>query len=297
MKHYSVLSNEIIDKLKLKENGIYIDATLGLGGHTEKIKTLCPKCMVISFDQDINAINYSKKRLEEYSNIFFLNQNFKNIKYEVEKLNFKKVDGIIYDLGTSFYQLTDESRGFTYHGKTKLDMRMNQDQELSAINVLNEYSEKELSNIFFKYGDEKLSNKIAKAIVEYRENNKITYNTELNEIIRSVKGFTKDKHPFKNIYQSIRIEVNNEMGVLEDSLNEAFDILKKDGIIAVITFHSLEDRIVKNIFWNKKEDIEVTEFGNIHKYKTFKVVYPSKKEIEMNKASRSAKLRTIKKLN
>ncbi|BDU67563.1 MAG: ribosomal RNA small subunit methyltransferase H [Candidatus Tyloplasma litorale] len=296
MKHYSVLSNEVIKKLNIKKDGIYIDCTLGLGGHTSLIAKKANKGKVVAFDQDPNAMSKAKENLSKYKNILYVEDNFKNIKINLEKLGIKKVDGILYDLGTSYYQLTDEKRGFTYHGESTLDMRMNPNQNISAINILNEYSKDELAEIFFKYGNEKKSHKLAQAIVDYRKNNKITLNTQLNEIIKSVKGFIKDKHPSKNIFQAIRIEVNDEMNVIKKSLNDSIELLKKNGVITVITFHSLEDRIVKKLFWEKKEDIDITNMGNIHKFKTNKVIYPTKKEIEINKASRSAKLRTLVKL-
>ncbi len=296
MKHYSVLAQETIDRLKVKEDGIYIDCTLGLGGHTRLLALKANKGKVISFDQDPQAMAKAKENLQDLDNITFIADNFKNIKERVNELGIDKVDGILYDLGTSYYQLTDEDRGFTYHGESKLDMRMNPNQELSAIEVVNEYSKDELADIFFKYGDEPKAHRIAEAIIEFRKDKKITLNTELNNIIKSVKGFVKDKHPSKNIFQAIRIEVNNEIGVIKESIINAIDLLKKKSIIAVITFHSLEDKTVKNIFWEKKEAIDITPMGNIHHYKTSKVVYPTKLEVEENKASRSAKLRTLTKL-
>ncbi len=296
MKHYSVLAKETIDRLKIKKDGIYIDCTLGLGGHTRLLAEAASEGKVISFDQDPQAMNQAKENLKDLNNIIFVADNFSNIKDRVLELGIDKVDGILYDLGTSYYQLTDEDRGFTYHGESRLDMRMNPDQELSAIEVINNYSKEELADIFFKYGDEPKSHKIAEAIINYRQEKEITLNTELNEIIKSVKGFVKDKHPSKNIFQAIRIEVNNEIGVIEESLTQAIDLLKKKGIIAVISFHSLEDKTVKNFFWEKKEAIDITPMGNVHHYKTSKVVYPTKEEIEVNNASRSAKLRTLTKL-
>ncbi len=296
MKHYSVLAKETIERLKIKKDGIYIDCTLGLGGHTRLLAEAAHEGKVISFDQDPQAMEKAKENLKDLTNVTFIADNFSNIKDRIEELGISEVDGILYDLGTSYYQLTDEDRGFTYHGESKLDMRMNPEQELSAIEVVNEYSKEELVDIFYKYGDEPKAHRVAEAIIEYREEKKITLNTELNEIIKRVKGFVKDKHPSKNIFQAIRIEVNNEIGVIEESLSQAIELLKKKGIIAVISFHSLEDKTVKNFFWEKKEKIDITPMGNIHHFKTSKVVYPSKAEVEENKASRSAKLRTITKL-
>ncbi len=296
MKHYSVLAQETIGRLKVKKDGIYVDCTLGLGGHTRLLAEAASEGKVISFDQDPNAMAKAKENLSDLDNVLFVNDNFKNIKERVNELGFDKVDGILYDLGTSYYQLTDEDRGFTYHGESRLDMRMNPEQELSAIEVVNEYSKDELVDIFYKYGDEPKAHQVAQAIVDYREIEKIELNTKLNEIIKDVKGFVKDKHPSKNIFQAIRIEVNNEIGVIEESLDSAMELLKKGSIIAAITFHSLEDKTVKNFFWKYKEAIDITPMGNVHHYKTSKVIYPTKAEVEVNKASRSAKLRTLTKL-
>lgn len=296
MKHYSVLAKETIDKLKTKSDGVYVDCTLGLGGHTRLLAQKVPKGKIIAFDQDSIAMEKAMENLKEFNNITFINDNFSNLSNRLNELGIDKIDGFLYDLGTSYYQLTDEKRGFSYHGESKLDMRMNVNQELTAIDVINDYSEEDLARIIFEYGDEPKSRWIAKAIVEYRERKKILWNKELNEIIKSVKGFVKEKHPSKNIFQAIRIEVNNEIGVIKESLEQATKLLNKNGVIAVITFHSLEDRTVKNIFWKKKEDILITTMGNEHKYKTSKAVYPSKEEIAENNASRSAKLRTLEKL-
>ncbi len=296
MEHYSVLSKETIDRLKVKDDGIYIDCTLGLGGHTKLLAQKAFNGRVISFDQDIEALEHAKKELSKFNNITFINDNFKNLKENLNKIGIDKVDGILYDLGTSYYQLTDSNRGFTYHGESKIDMRMNPKQTLSAIEVVNEYEESELVEIFFKYGDEPKSHRIAKAIIDARSIKPITLNTELNDVIKSVKGYVKEKHPSKNIFQAIRIEVNDEIEVLKESLEQASTSLVEKGIIAAITFHSLEDKTVKNFFWNKKEDYEITPMGNTFHWKTSKTVYPTKNEIGENKASRSAKLRILTKL-
>jgi len=296
MKHYSVLSKEAIKKLNIKDGGIYVDCTLGLGGHTKFLADNLPKGKVIAFDQDSQAMKKAKENLNEFNNIIFINSNFSNLNEKINELGIDKVDGILYDLGTSYYQLTDEKRGFSYHGESKLDMRMDINQELSAIEVINDYGEEQLEKIMREYGDEPKSRQIAKEIIKSRERSKILLNSELNEIIKSVKGFVKGKHPSKNIFQAIRIEVNDEIGAIKKSLKQAINLLNKNGVIVVITFHSLEDKIVKDIFWKEKEDIEITTMGNIHKFKTSKVVYPSKEEITSNRSSRSAKLRTLTKL-
>ncbi len=297
MKHYSVLSKEAIDKLKINPKGVYVDATLGLGGHAKLIAEKLEGGRLIAFDQDLEALTFAKKELKNYSNIIFINDNFKNLKRQLENNNISKIDGIIYDLGTSYFQLTTESRGFTYHGEATLDMRMDQNQSLSAYEVINTYSEKELADIFWKFGDEKQARTLAKKIVEKRAIEKIKTNIQLNEIIKDVKGYSKKKHPSKNIFQAIRIEVNKELEVLETSLIDALSLLKVGGICVVISFHSLEDKIVKNIFWKNKEDIIISEMGNQHRYHTLRTVYPSTKELLENKASRSAKLRTIKRIH
>ncbi len=297
MKHYSVLEKESISSLNIKKTGIYVDATLGLGGHTAKIAEKAVDGKVIAFDQDINALEEAKKRLSKFTNIMFVNDNFRNLEKNLKKLNINKIDGILYDLGTSYYQLTDVKRGFTYHGDSKLDMRMNQNQSLSAIEVLNKYSEKDLANILRKYGDEKRNLQLAREIVLRRQSNRIETNIEFNEIIKDIKGFSKDKHPSKNVYQAIRIEVNDEINAIEDSLLQASKLINIGATVSVITFHSLEDKITKDVFYNLKNIEKISEMGNEKFFKTHKTIYPSKQEVEENKASRSSKLRTITKVN
>lgn len=295
--HFSVLKEETIDKLNINPDGVYVDATVGMGGHTKEIAERLSKGKIISFDQDSNAINYCKNKLSKYKNIIFVNSNFKNLKKELSKLGIEKIDGILYDLGASNYQFKDPSRGFTYRELSKLDMRMDVNSKLNAIDVINDYSESKLSKIFKEYGDEKNSSKLAKEIVLIRKNKKIKTNKELNEIITNVKGHSKKKNNLKNIYQSIRIEVNDEINSIKKSLEQAIDLLKINGRIIVITFHSLEDRVVKNIFWENKQKIIETPTENIHLFKTKKTIYPTKEEVELNKASRSSKLRVLIKNN
>ncbi len=297
MEHYSVLNKEVIKKLNINPAGIYVDATLGLGGHAKQIAKKLTSGTLFAFDQDNEALTFAKDQLKSYSNIIYINDNFKNLKDQLEKHHIKEIDGIIYDLGTSYFQLTEESRGFTYHGEAKLDMRMDQNQDLSAYEVVNTYPEEKLADIFFRFGDEKQARKLAKAIVDRRTNQTIVTNVQLNEIIKQVKGWNKKKHPSKNIFQAIRIEVNKELEVLETSLVDALSLLKVGGICEVISFHSLEDKIVKDIFWKNKEDIMITPLGNQPRFHTSKAVYPSPKELLENKSSRSAKLRTIKKIH
>ncbi len=295
MAHKPVLLNEVIKKMLIKKDGIYVDATLGFGGHAKAISKELVDGKLIVFDQDKETLELTKNNLKSLKNIFYINDNFKNLKEKLKELNIEKIDGIIYDLGTSYFQLTDENRGFSYHGDQRLDMRMDRSQEIDAVNILNNYSEVQLKKIFFEYGDEKKSFLLAKKIVEKRKLKPITRNTELNEIIKEVKGYNKLKHPSKNIFQAIRIEVNNEIDCLKKSLDDALSLLRKDGILLVITFHSLEDRVVKQVFRKYKEEKTVTVKEDIYKFKTFKNIFPSKQEVEDNLASRSAKLRSIQK--
>lgn len=293
IKHYSVLLKETIDRMEINPTGTYVDMTLGLGGHSEAIAERLTTGRLVSFDQDEIAIENAKKRLDRFDNITFVKSNFRHIKQELAKLGINKVDGVLYDLGTSFYQLTDKNRGFTYHGETSLDMRMDLQGEITAADVLNTYEEDQLSWVFKKYGDEKKSRQLAKAIVERREIEEFKTNTQLNEVIKAVKGWDKNKHPSKNIFQAIRIEVNNEIDVFEESLEQAIELIKIGGRVSVISFHSIEDIVTKNIFWQKKSQILQTPMENIHLFHTPKAIYPSKEEVEENKASRSAKLRVL----
>jgi 16S rRNA (cytosine1402-N4)-methyltransferase len=295
--HYSVLSSELINKLDINPEGVYVDCTLGLGGHSNLIASKLTTGKLISIDQDELALKEAKLRINNIDNVIFVKDNFRNIGKILDELNIKEVDGIIYDLGTSYYQLVDEDRGFTYHGDTSLDMRMNINQDFDAKILLATYPEDKLVKILRDYGDEKQAVRLAQAIIAEREISPILTNTRLNEIIKNVKGYSKGKHPSKNVYQAIRIEVNDEMVALRESLNVAINYLKVNGKLLVITFHSLEDRIVKDFFYHKKQLITETLFENIHHYHTSKTVYPTQLEIDENKASRSAKLRILTKLN
>lgn len=294
-KHYPVLSKELINSLDIKENGIYVDCTLGLGGHTSLIASIAKKGKVIAIDQDINALEHSKKELKKFKNVIFVHSNFSNLEKILKENNILKVDGIVFDLGTSYYQLNDQERGFSYKGESKLDMRMDQSSKLDARVVLNTYSLHELEKILKEYGEEKQYKKLANEIVKYRENNKIIYNTQLNKIVGLVKGFVKEKNPLKQIYQAIRIEVNKEFDNLKIALKQALNSLKVNSKLAVITFHSLEDKIVKDFFWNMKQIYFETPKEKTFQFKTHKTIYPSKQEIEINNPSRSAKLRVITK--
>lgn len=304
-KHISVLLNESIDNLNIKEDGIYVDCTLGYAGHSSQILKRITRGCLFAFDQDGEAITYSRKILDQINNNYeIINSNFVNIKSELNKRNITKVDGILFDLGVSSPQLDESERGFSFHNDSKLDMRMNQSQALSAYEVVNTYSEKELERIFYEYGEEKYARSIAKGIVKAREEKEIKTTLELVEVIKNnvPEKYKRDHHPARKVFQAIRIEVNDELNVLKKALVDAIDILNPGGRLCVITFHSLEDRIVKNIF---KENSEVDKVYKglpyipeeyrpkiklIGKYK------PSKEELENNNRSRSSILRVIEKM-
>ena len=249
--HVSVLLNESIENLNIKEDGIYVDCTLGFAGHSKEILKRIKKGKLFAFDQDGEAINYSKKILDQISgNYEIIKSNFAFIKSELNKRGIEKVDGVLFDLGVSSVQLEEAERGFSFHKDAKLDMRMDTDQSFSAYDVVNDYSKEELEKIFFNYGEEKYSRSIASAIVRERENKKIETTLELTEIIRESvpEKYRRTHHPARKVFQAIRIEVNKELDVFTKALNDAIDMLNPGGRICVITFHSLEDRIVKNKF-------------------------------------------------
>ena len=253
--HKSVLLNEAIDMLNIKQDGIYIDATLGYGGHSSVILKKIPTGKLIAFDNDLDAIDFSNKRLKEIGdNFIIVHDNFVNMKNHLEKLNISKVDGILFDLGVSSPQIDQAERGFSFQTNADLDMRMNQEQTLSAYDVVNDYSKEELTEIFYKYGEEKKSKFIAEEIIKSRP---INTTGELVDVIKksvNLKYFNLN-HPERKIFQAIRIEVNKELEVLKNILPEAIDLLNVGGRISVITFHSLEDRIVKQTF-KKYSDID-----------------------------------------
>ncbi len=307
MKHISVLLNESISSLNLKENSIVVDATLGYGGHSSNILDRINKGYLFAFDQDSEAIRYSTDRLKNIgTNFTIIKSNFVNMKKELEKLGVNHVDAVLFDLGVSSPQLDDKSRGFSFHEDAKLDMRMDKDQKLSAYEVVNNYSEKELTNIFYKYGEDKFSKNIARKIVKYRKTKKIESTLELVEIIKSAvpTKYRINKHPARQIFQAIRIEVNHELDVIEPALEQALSLLNVGGRVAVITFHSLEDRIVKNYFKKMtKIDEKVKGMPNIpeeylpnYKLVINKAITPSEEEIKNNPRARSSKLRVIEKI-
>ena len=307
MKHISVLLQESISSLNLKENSIVVDATLGYGGHSSNILERVNKGYLFAFDQDSEAIRYSTDRLNKIgTNFTIIKSNFVNMKEELNKRDINEVDAVLFDLGVSSPQLDDESRGFSFHNDARLDMRMDREQKLSAYEVVNEYSEQDLSRIFYKYGEDKFSKSIARKIVEYRKNKPIETTLELVEVIKSgvPMKYRINKHPARQIFQAIRIEVNHELDVIEPALSQALELLRVGGRVAVITFHSLEDRLVKNYFKEKtKVDDKVKGMPNIpdeylpdFKLVVNKAIIPSEEEIENNPRARSSKLRVIERI-
>ncbi len=300
--HKSVLLLESINYLNLKDDSIIVDCTLGYGGHSSEILKRIPNGKLYSFDQDNDAIAYSLDRLQKISNNFeIINSNFVNIKAELEKRNVKRIDGILYDLGVSSPQLDEKERGFSFHQDAKLDMRMNKSQALSAYEVVNNYSYEKLTEIIYKYGEEKYASSIARGITKNRP---ITTTLELAEIIKSSvpEKYRREKHPARKTFQAIRIEVNDELNVFEKSLKDALELISVGGRICVITFHSLEDRLCKNIFKevtsiNKElNGLPVIPDEYLPNFKIVKTIEPSEEELKENPRARSSKLRVIERV-
>lgn len=305
--HISVLLKESIEELNIKEDGIYVDCTLGYAGHSSEILKRIKKGHLFAFDQDQEAINSSNEKLSKIGDNFtIIKSNFKYMKEKLESLGITEVDGILFDLGVSSPQLDNVERGFSYHHDAKLDMRMDQSNPFSAYDVVNKYSDKELARIFFEYGEEKYSNSIAKNIVKYREAKSIETTLELVDIIKKSvpEKYSRDKHPARKVFQAIRIEVNHELEILKQAILDAASMLKVDGRLCIITFHSLEDRIVKNTFKELTTvDDMVKGLPNIpdkylkdYELVTRKSIVPSNEEIENNNRSRSSKLRVLKRI-
>ena len=305
--HYSVMLSEAVDGLNIKDEGIYVDATLGYAGHSSEILKRLKRGFLFAFDQDKEAINYSEKKLSEISlNFKIIHSNFCNLKDKLREEKVEKVDGIIFDLGLSSPQIDDTSRGFSFMTEAKLDMRMNKESIKNAYDIVNNYSKDELSKLFYEYAEEKLGGVIARKITDYRNNKPIETTTELVEVIKSAVGanYFFKHHPEREIFQAIRIEVNDELKVLENVLPDAIELLNKGGRISVITFHSLEDRIVKKIFKKYSEVNEVfkgmpdipLEYQPKIKLINKKPLLPSEKEINENSRSKSAKLRIIERI-
>lgn len=306
--HVSVLLNECIDGLNIKQDGIYVDGTLGGAGHSKEICAhLSENGQLVGIDQDLNAINASRKRLaHDKCKVTFIESNFSDVKKQLQKVAISEIDGMLLDLGVSSHQLDEPVRGFSYMHNAPLDMRMDQNTDLTAYEVVNKYSEEELDEIIKKYGEEKWSKRITQFICDHRVDKPIETTYELVEIIKKAvpKGARRDgPHPAKRTFQAIRIEVNNELGIIENTILDIVKILKPGGRLCIITFHSLEDRIVKQTYkqlanpctcprefpvciCHKKSEIKII---------TRKPILPSDKEIEENSRSRSAKLRILEK--
>lgn len=308
-EHITVLKQETVSELKIKPNGVYVDCTLGGGGHSEKIvQELNDDGHLIAFDQDTTALEHAKDRLDAYKHkITFVHANFRQLKEKLMELGVEEVDGIVFDLGVSSPQLDEDERGFSYHQEAKLDMRMNQEQGLSAYNVVNEWSFNDLVKIFFKYGEEKFSKQIARGIEQSRQRAPIETTTELVDIIKDAipaPARRKGGHPGKRIFQAIRIAVNDELGAFEDALHQAAEVVAIDGRIAVITFHSLEDRICKQAFkkWSSNpplpKNIPVIPEDKQPPFELTrrKPITPNEEELEENRRARSSKLRVVKKI-
>lgn len=309
-EHVTVLLNEAVEGLNIKPDGVYVDCTLGGGGHTKKILSeLSEKGRLYSFDQDQTAIDYNEEQLKneiEKGRLTLIKSNFRNIASELEKRDVLSVDGIVYDLGVSSPQFDVGERGFSYQHDAVLDMRMDQTNDLTAETIVNEWSYNDLVRIFVRYGEEKFAKSIARRIEKARQNERIKTTGQLVELIKEgipAKARRKGGHPAKKVFQAIRIAVNDELGVLEESLEEAFGLLSLHGRISVITFQSLEDRLVKSMFREKTSLPELPlglpvipremqpEFKLINK----KPILPTKEELENNHRAHSAKLRIIEK--
>ncbi|KJU98276.1 16S rRNA (cytosine(1402)-N(4))-methyltransferase RsmH [Streptococcus gordonii] len=309
--HVTVLLHETIDYLDVKPDGVYVDATLGGAGHSEYLLSkLSPKGHLYAFDQDATAIEHAKKRLAPYIEkgmVTFVQDNFRHLKLQLEKLGVDEIDGICYDLGVSSPQLDERERGFSYKQDAPLDMRMNRHADFNAYQVVNDYDYHDLVRIFFKYGEDKFSKQIARKIEQARQIKPIETTTELAEIIKSAKPakeLKKKGHPAKQIFQAIRIEVNDELGAADESIQQAIDMLAVDGRISVITFHSLEDRLTKQLF-KDASTVDVPKglpfIPDDLKPKleliSRKPILPSAEELEMNNRAHSAKLRVAKKVH
>lgn len=306
--HVSVLLNECLDALNIKEDGIYVDGTLGGAGHSSEIlKRLSQEGRLIGIDQDTDALKAAQNRLQNFNNVTFVHNNFHNIKQILDELDIEEVDGILMDLGVSSYQLDKGERGFSYMKDAPLDMRMNRDNDFSAYDVVNTYSEEELYRIIRDYGEEKFAKRIATFIVNARVEKNIETTLELVEIIKNAipaKARREGPHPAKRTFQAIRIEVNSELSILNRAIEDGVDKLSKGGRMAIITFHSLEDRIVKNKFRDLAvscrcpKEFPICVCGEKAKVKVIsrKAIEPTKEEVEINPRSRSAKLRVIEKI-
>ena len=306
-KHQPVMLQECIEGLKIKEKGIYVDGTLGGAGHSIEItKRLSGKGKLIGIDRDEEALKAAKEKLKDFSNVIYIHNNHDNIQEILESLKIEKVDGILLDLGVSSYQLDERNRGFSYLGENELDMRMDKSQELNAKIIINTYSEEQLANIIYEYGEEKFSRQIARRICEQRKQKEITTTKELVEIIEKAipKAMQKDGHPAKRTFQAIRIEVNDEIKPLYQTVKKCIECLNPEGRLCIITFHSLEDRAVKNAYIEASgkctcpSDLPYCVCGakKLGKIITKKPIIATEKEMKENSRSKSAKLRIFEKI-
>lgn len=306
-KHKPVLLRECIEGLNIKKDGIYVDGTLGGAGHSKEIlRNLSDKGLLIGIDRDEEALKASKQNLAEFKNVKYIHGNHDDIKEILEDIGIEKVDGILLDLGVSSYQLDERNRGFSYLGENELDMRMDKTQTLTAKTVVNTYKEENLANIIYEYGEERFSRSIARNICNYRKQKEIETTKELVEIIE--KSIPKSKqnggHPAKKTFQAIRIEVNNEIKPLEKTVADCIDVLAPKGRLCIITFHSLEDRAVKNAFNKAKgictcpKDLPYCVCGakELGKVINKKPIIANEQEQEENTRSKSAKLRIFEKI-
>lgn len=307
-EHYSVLREEAVEGLNIRPNGTYVDCTLGAGGHSELIaKALSDGGRLIAFDQDMQAIEFAKERLKDYQDhCLFVHSNFKHLKEKLKEHGIEQVDGVLFDLGVSSPQLDQKMRGFSYQHDAPLDMRMDQNQDLSAYDVVNTWPYEKLVKIFFRYGEEKFSKQVARKIEQFRKEKDIETTGELVEIIKeAIPAFARRKggHPAKRIFQAIRIAVNDELNVFQDALHQAAEITALGGRISVITFHSLEDRICKQAMkkWStpppvpKNIPVLPEEVAPPFQLITKKPIVPADSELTENRRSRSAKLRIVEK--
>ena len=306
-EHKSVLLHETVDMINIKKGGIYVDATFGGGGHSRYMLSKIDDMSLYVFDQDIYAIDNGRNNFANDNRIHFINTNFVNVKSALQDMGIYEIDGIIADLGVSSYQLDTAKRGFSYMKDAPLDMRMDTGSSLTARDIVNTYSRDELKRIIRLYSEEKWADKIATIIVETREKTPINTTFELvNVIERAIpkKLRDKNKHPAKRTFQAIRIETNNELGILEKFVNDAFDMLKIGGRMSIITFHSLEDRLIKNIYKDLvggcicPSEFPVCMCGRTEKARiiTKKPIIPTDEELQENARARSAKLRVIEKI-
>jgi 16S rRNA (cytosine1402-N4)-methyltransferase len=307
-KHVSVLLNECIEALDIKENGIYVDCTLGGAGHSSHIvEHLSKDGILIGIDQDKDALKAAKERLKEFTNVKYVHSNFYNIDNILNELDNPKVDGILMDLGVSSYQLDEAERGFSYMKDAPLDMRMDRDNDFSAYEIINNYSEDELYKIIKNYGEERFAKRIANFIVNRRAEKPIETTFELVDLIKAAipaKMRRDGPHPAKRTFQAIRIEVNSELKILNKTIEDGVSRLNKGGRMAIITFHSLEDRIVKLKYRELENpctcprEFPICACGKLPTVKVIskKGIAPTEKEVEENPRSRSAKLRIIEKL-